>query len=713
MKGRCLILRVAAFILLPFLGGVGASELLAQKDTSSSSLGQDSSDFVFRPTVGLGTGMLTFYGDVGKNHRFYHPTVSRVGYELKVSNPLTPYLDLGFHVMRGKLAANERFPERNLNFESRVTTGGFNLTYNFDHLLPADRKVEPFLSVGLEGFEFLSKTDLYDENGNRYHYWSDGTIRDRPEDASNADEAKLLTRDYTYETDLRELNLDGFGDYPERSWAVPVSVGAEMHLSERVDMRLSTSMYFSFTDHIDNVTHESKGARQGDPQNDKYLYTSVSFHYDLQVTPFEEEKEKEAEDQGIPLHDLRFDGADEDEDGVVDFLDECPHTPTTASIDSVGCPLDQDGDGTPDLKDQEPNTEDTLLRRTDSTGVPLTDQELEHRYLTYMDSTGKYTVADDTVYSQATSENVPLPKRLKPDLDRVKKRFMVKVGQSAKGISLDERERLLSISDVRTIDKGDTAIYVVGDYEKLPDAVRRKFELEAKGVEGDVISQQQGEIEEEEVTYTQPNEEKGKAAEEEAGKEKSGEVVFRVQLGAFSEELSRDIFNNVPELLVLHGEDGLVRYVTGSFESIKNAAQHKTEMYLKGYEDAFITAYKNGKKVSLSETGAEVTGEGEVDDSREGSVNKELIGFAVQIGAYEKEVPTEKLQRFMRLGEVRTVYEDGVTKYLYGDFDSLEEAEASLDKVKEAGIEGGFVTGIFKETLIPASEAQSLLEQAE
>lgn len=694
--------------LLQFVFLANNASAQAAEEDSASADQEDTSDFVFKPTVGLGVGMLTFYGDVGKNHRFYHPTVSRVGYELKVSNPLTPYLDLGFHVMRGKLGANERFPERNLNFESRITTGGFNLTYNFDNFLPKDRNVEPYLSVGLESFEFLSKTDLYDEHGNRYHYWSDGTIRNMPEDAANADEAKVITRDYTYETDLRELNLDGFGDYSERSWAVPVSVGAEMHLSERVDLRLSSTMYFSFTDYIDNVTDKSKGHRQGDPQNDKYLYSSVSLHYDLHYTPFK--KEKKPEEKAVPLREFKFDGADEDEDAVVDFLDKCPHTPAQVSVDSNGCPLDKDNDAVPDHTDKQPGSQDSLLRRVDSSGIALMDQELKHRYLVYMDSTGKYTEPKDTVYSSSVIEgDLPLPKKGgEVEKDFPKKRFMVKVGKSTKGISVEERQRLLSISDVRTIDKGDTAIYVVGNYDNLPDAVRRKFELEAKGVKGNVISKQGDRIKKEEVTYASPSKESGSTSSEKKGKK---EVVFRVQLGAFEETLSRDIFSDVPNLLVIHGDDDLVRYVTGSFRAIQDAAKHKTEMYLKGYKDAFITAYKNGERIPLAEAGANVVGEEDMTKSRTGSINTDLIGFAVQIGAFKNKIPTKKLRSFMKLGEVRTVVEDGITKYLFGKYDSRKTAEKALGKVKEKGVEGAFIVGLFKQNVIPAEEAQKLLKK--
>ena len=52
--------------------------------------------------------------------------------------------------------------------------------------------------------------------------------------------------------------------------------------------------------------------------------------------------------QGCPI--------DSDEDGVPDFLDECPNTPAKARnhVDARGCILDSDGDGVPDYLDECP-----------------------------------------------------------------------------------------------------------------------------------------------------------------------------------------------------------------------------------------------------------------------------------------------------------------------------------------------------------------------
>ena len=147
--------------------------------------------------------MFTFYGDVASNHQGYHPTVSKLGYDISISNPLTDYLDIKFYGMMGTIGANERSLTRNLNFQSDITTGGFIINYNFGHILKKDHFVNPYLGVGFESIEFLSKTDLYDANGNYYHYWSDGSIRDIAENSPLAASANFIYRDYTYETDLR------------------------------------------------------------------------------------------------------------------------------------------------------------------------------------------------------------------------------------------------------------------------------------------------------------------------------------------------------------------------------------------------------------------------------------------------------------------------------------------------------------------------------
>ncbi|HRF80485.1 MAG TPA: hypothetical protein PL070_10410, partial [Flavobacteriales bacterium] len=258
---------VLSFLLSPFA--------TAQQDSTVAAIPvvePVSAPITLKPTFGLGPGMFAFYGDVGHQHGRYSPLVTRVGYELRATTPITPWLEGGIHVLHGRLGVNERSLTRNLNFDSRITTGGVMFRYNFLQLLNPKRVVEPYINVGFESVEFLTKTDLRDAQGRLYHYWSDGTIRDIDELAANAGDAVELQRDYTYESDVRESNLDGFGKYLERTWAIPVGIGARMDIGHGFDFRMGTTMYLTRSDLIDGITPESKGDRAGTAGNDRFLF---------------------------------------------------------------------------------------------------------------------------------------------------------------------------------------------------------------------------------------------------------------------------------------------------------------------------------------------------------------------------------------------------------------------------------------------------------
>ena len=309
-----------------------------------------------RPSLGLGTGMFAFLGDVGRDHGAYSPLVSRVGFDLRATVPITPWLEGGLYALHGRLGVNERGAVRNLNFESRITMGGLQLRYNFHQLLKHDRFVEPYFTVGFGSVEFLTKTDLRDGQGRFYNYWSDGSIRDIAEDAPNAEDAVIIQRDYVYETDVRELNADGFGKYPERTWSIPVGAGVRMDLGGGFDFRVGATMHYTLTDLIDGVSDGSLGDRRGDGRNDRMLYTSFSLGYAIPIDHGQRKKKVRMTPLSTEELDLIVLEGDSDGDGVPDIRDRCPNTPPGVAVDSYGCPLDGDLDGVPDHRDDELNT---------------------------------------------------------------------------------------------------------------------------------------------------------------------------------------------------------------------------------------------------------------------------------------------------------------------------------------------------------------------
>ena len=345
-------------------------------------------EFLFKPQLSIGVGMMTFYGDIGSNHSGYHPTVSRLGYDLRLINPLTDYLDVSFYVLFGQVSSNERTVNRNLNFNSNITTGGITLNYNFRHLLRKERIINPYVHLGIESIEFLSKTDLRDVDGNYYNYWSDGSIRDIAQNDANANSAVEIYRDYSYESDIREENIDGFGKYAERTWGVPVEIGVNLHTGKRIKLRFGTSMHFTFSDFIDGVTHESLNSRAGDDRNDKILYSHFALTYDLTLPKKGEKPVKPKEIDPLELY--RKDTIDSDGDLVVDLADFCANTPLDARpIDEFGCPVDIDLDGVPDYRDEELNTPDSSIAKEN--GVAYSAADFENMYRIYYDSVGEFS----------------------------------------------------------------------------------------------------------------------------------------------------------------------------------------------------------------------------------------------------------------------------------------------------------------------------------
>ena len=335
----------------------------------------------YKPLLWFGIGSLTFYGDVRDSY-YKNPLVGRRPFTGGISRKLNPFLTGDFFIIKGNMSGNERNNGRNLNFMTNFFVGGASISYNFYHLLKKpdiflpleeQRVLIPYISVGIETMNFNSKADMKDANGNFYHYWSDGTIRNVEESPENEINSVVLQRDYTYETDLRELNLDDLGRYDLSSLGIPISLGFDFYMTKRVSLKFGASYHMMFKDLIDNVSSAGEGIRKGDSKNDNFLYTYVALKVDI----FSSEKIINLGQLDLTGIDFKkFDKADEDGDGVVDLWDECPETPPEVAVDTKGCPLDGDKDGVPGFRDDEPTSADSAIVGTN--GVTLTEEQIQY-----------------------------------------------------------------------------------------------------------------------------------------------------------------------------------------------------------------------------------------------------------------------------------------------------------------------------------------------
>lgn len=711
-------------------------------------------EFIFKPTIGLGTGLFSYYGDIYDKH-FQNPSVSRIAYELTVSQYFTDYLQFNFYVLFGRLGANERMTAngRNLNFESQIRAGGVNLTYNFGNFLPKNRWASPYVSLGFESFEFLSKTDLYDGQSNKYYYWSDGTIRNKAQNDPAAASAIELHRDYTYESDIRTLNYDGFGKYPERSWAVPVGIGASMKINDYFTFKIGAAMHFTFTDYIDGVSDKSKGNRIGNSRNDNFMMTSCSLHYNLGIKKRAADTISEEDFRDVDFYAL--DLQDFDKDGVPDYKDSCQGTPPGVPVDAKGCPLDDDGDGIPNDRDDEPNTPKGAI--VDTRGVQLNDSTIAYQYSYYTDSTGQFAVVEHYVHNGGSSK-----------ISYSQKEYTVELGTFRKGLSPDLMTKFLSINDISsTMIDDSTTIYTAGKFPDLLSAENRKKELVAQGLsDAKVVYKQNGRFVDAPKygsdavasgssagsnSGTGGNAGTGTAGDHTtAGNNGNGStagnngdshsttsghtgtnngaanggsvnnsvlnqqgIVLRVQLGAYRNRLSKSVYKDINDLIEVHTDDGLYKYMTGSYTNFDDAAKHKVDMLLKGYNGAFITAYKDGKRISLMEAGAIMPKKDEQpelsDSSSVNGANKALVVFKVQVGVFKNEPPADKQEMYSKVkGISKEMTSSGLSRYVAGSFNDYKSAVALKNDLVKQGITDAFVIAFFNGEYISIQEALEL-----
>lgn len=82
----------------------------------------------------------------------------------------------------------------------------------------------------------------------------------------------------------------------------------------------------------------------------------------------------------------------------------------------------------------------------------------------------------------------------------------------------------------------------------------------------------------------------------------SQQVVCMVQLGAFSQKLNNEKFTEAPmEVAFYKDEDGLYKYLSGTFINKELALEHRLRMIDEGYNGAFLVYFKEGKRLTQEE----------------------------------------------------------------------------------------------------------------
>ena len=672
---------------------------------------------LYKPIISVGVGTLSFFGDIGdtvqgKNRINRAPFQGGFSYTLRLVNPINDYLDVAFYAMFGSTSVRQTTPSslyptpNGLSFRSSIKSGGITFNYNFNQLLKKGHIVEPYVHLGIESIEYNSEIDT------------------DPNDPSNF-----------YDSDVSIFSVD----QPTNKYAVgiPLEIGAHVHIGNKIKFRVGSAIHFTSTDYIDGINNSVKFPFGSGKDN--LLFTHIAIAYDFNA--------KKAKPPLDPLMDeismnlLLQDTIDSDGDSVVDHIDFCAKTPLNTPVDQFGCPLDDDLDGVINSKDKELLTMEGVI--VNENGVTMTEDDFMLAYRKYRDSTGEYSQWD-TIYNKSyagplrskltNSEIIKVEPVKKPAKD-----LFIVVGSDVQGVSSEELWEKLADKDFQVKESGDSIMYVLGGYDENELSTKIK-ELEDNNVEvqgiveissdDEIIPLKQLEIDEIMNTpVVQPNKDLSSKSSANYDNEPSSEYVpviqpndnlptFRVQIGAFNRKIKKSIFKDIPNVVGIKGDDGLYRFFSGSYTDKSKAASHKVDMTLTGYNDAFIVAFQNGKRISLKEAGFEVkknfSENLEVSSTpSENPIDSEMVRFKIQVGAFKEKVPADILASFKKLGNVKAITNagQGYTKYYMGDLTDYANAVKFRKKLVTNGIVDCFIVGEFKNNIITSKEARDLLGQ--
>lgn len=81
----------------------------------------------------------------------------------------------------------------------------------------------------------------------------------------------------------------------------------------------------------------------------------------------------------------------------------------------------------------------------------------------------------------------------------------------------------------------------------------------------------------------------------------SGEITYRVQIGAYQNKKAKNAFGKVSGVIEEKTEEGWYKYMTQDLKTLENANDVKNALLQMGYTHVFITPYQNGKHISIVE----------------------------------------------------------------------------------------------------------------
>ena len=156
---------------------------------------------------------------------------------------------------------------RGIGFRNDLLGTEVGFTYNFllsKKVALSKPKFSGFIMVGVGAYFGQPKADLFRGDidlGNRYYFWNDGTVRDRPDNEKHIGEE--VKRDGVYETKLHDWQTEGQGysreihrkqPYENCNIGIPMGAGIRYMYNKLLTLSVEFNYYYFFTDYLDDVS---------------------------------------------------------------------------------------------------------------------------------------------------------------------------------------------------------------------------------------------------------------------------------------------------------------------------------------------------------------------------------------------------------------------------------------------------------------------------
>ncbi len=195
-------------------------------------------------------------------------------------------------------------------------------------------------------------------------------------------------------------------------------------------------------------------------------------------------------------------------------------------------------------------------------------------------------------------------------------------------------------------------------------------------------------------------------------------IIYMIQLGAFSSSKNATVFKGLEPLTAIKKPNSDIRkYYAGKFISIKNAEKNLPKVKYKGFSDAFIVAFQDGKIIPVNQAVkleskepfinyASQSSSKEKEERSESAENLTIIYTVNIVLMAEDSIMLDKIKAIMpETKDLYTEKQNSRQKITIKSFNNFDEAFALKDKIESTVNKEVEVYAYFAEHQIPLDQA--------